>query len=148
MMMISDHRMGDNDNGPDRVIVCILPHKHHKRHRYQRHERRRYQRHKRHQFHQYSQWLSRSRLLVLMKTLVALEDDKDPDHGNEHLYMYLLKTDDESAATEPQGRMSHCSSSPQGRESPRRQKGKNNSAEVKKPRDLPRGRRQKLRRRR
>ena len=33
-MMISHHRMRDNDNGLDRVIVCILTHKHHKRHRY------------------------------------------------------------------------------------------------------------------
>ena len=71
MMMISHHRMRDNDNGLDRVIVCILTHKHHKRHRYQRHKRLRY--------HQYSQWLSKSRLQYLMKILVAPEDDKDPD---------------------------------------------------------------------
>ena len=30
-MMICHHRMGDNGNGPDRVIVCILLHKHHKK---------------------------------------------------------------------------------------------------------------------
>ena len=79
---------GDNDNGPDCVIVCILAHKHHKRHRYQRHKRRRYQCHKRHRYHQYNQWLSKSRLQYLMKTLAAPEDDKDPDRENEHLYMY------------------------------------------------------------
>ena len=62
--------MGDNGNGPDRVIVCTLLHKHHKRHRY----------------HQYSRWLSKSRLHYLMKNLGALEDDKDPDRENEHLY--------------------------------------------------------------
>ena len=71
--MIGHHRMGDNGNGPDRVIVCILPHK----------------RHKRHQYHQYSQWLSKSRLRYLVKTLVTLEEDKRPDRENEHLYMYL-----------------------------------------------------------
>ena len=49
------HRVRDNDNGPDRVIVSILLHKHHKRHRYQRRKRRRYQCHKRHWYHQYSQ---------------------------------------------------------------------------------------------
>ena len=37
---------------------------------------------------------------------------------------------------EPQGRAGDRSSSPQGRESPKRQQGKKNSAEVKKPRDL------------
>ena len=44
---------------------------------------------------------------------------------------------------EPQGRMSDRSSSPQGKESPQRQKGKTNSAEVMKPRDLPRAKKQK-----
>ena len=38
--------------------------------------------------HQYSQWLSKSRLQYLMKTLVAPEDDEDPDRENEHLNMY------------------------------------------------------------
>ena len=76
MMMISHHRMGDNGNGPDRVIVCILLHKHHKRHGYQRR--------KRHRYHQHSRWLSKNRLQYLMKTLVALQDDKDPDRENEH----------------------------------------------------------------
>ena len=40
----SHHRMGDNDNGPDRVIEYILTYKRHKRHRY----------------HQFNQWLSKS----------------------------------------------------------------------------------------
>ena len=48
-----------------------------------------------------------------------------------------IYTDDESATVEPQGRMSDRSNSPQGKESPQRQKGKKNSAEAKKPRDLP-----------
>ena len=68
--------MGDNGNGPDRVIVCILLHKRHKRHRHLCH--------KRHRYHQYSHSLQ-----YLMETLVALEDDKDPDRENEHMYMYL-----------------------------------------------------------
>ena len=71
-MMISHQRMGDNGNGPDRVIEYILTHKLHKRHRY----------------HQYRQWLSKSCVQYLMKTLVAPEDDTDPDRENEHLYMY------------------------------------------------------------
>ena len=50
-----------------------------------------------------------------MTTLVALEDDKDPDRENEHLHMYLFFSDDESATVEPQDRMSDRSSSPQGK---------------------------------
>ena len=71
MLMISHHRMRDNDNGPDRVIEYILTNKRHKRHRYQCH--------KRHRYHQYNQWLSKSRAQYLMKTLVAPEDEKDPE---------------------------------------------------------------------
>ena len=48
-----------------------------------------------------------------------------------------MKTDDESAAVEPQSRVSDRSRSPQGKESPQRQTGKKATAEVKKPRDLP-----------
>ena len=44
--MISHHKMGDNGNGPDRVIEYILTHKHHKRHRN----------------HHFNPWLSRSLL--------------------------------------------------------------------------------------
>ena len=62
--MFSHHRMGDNGNDPDRMMMCILLHKHHKRHRYQRHG------------HQYCQWLSKSGFQYPMKTMVALEDDK------------------------------------------------------------------------
>ena len=44
---------------------------------------------------------------------------------------------------EPHDRMSDCSSSPQGKESPQRQKGQKNTAEVKKPRDLPKAKKHK-----
>ena len=71
-MMISHHMVGDNGNGPDRVIECILTHK----------------RHKRHWNHQYSQWSSKSLLLSLMKILVAPED-KGLDRVSEHLYMHI-----------------------------------------------------------
>ena len=47
--------------------------------------------------------------------------------------------DEESAAMEPQGRVSDRSRSPQRKESPQRQKGKKTTAEVKKPSDLPKG---------
>ena len=57
-----------------------------------------------------------------MKTRVAPED-KDPDRENEDLYMYL-KNHDESAAVEPQGRVSDRPRPPQRKESPQRQKGK------------------------
>ena len=52
-------------------------------------------------------------------------------------------TDDESAAVEPQSRVSDRSRSPQGKESLQRQKGKKNTAEVKKPRDLPKAKKHK-----
>ena len=54
-----------------------------------------------------------------------------------------IYTDDESAAVEPQSRVSDRSRSPQGKESPKRQKGKKTTARVKKPRDLPRAKKHK-----
>ena len=60
--------------------------------------------------------------------------------------------DEESAVVEPQGLVSDRSRSPQGKESPQRQKGKKTTAEVKKPRVLPKAKKHKpmhgLRRRR
>ena len=47
-MMISHHRMGDNGNGPDRVIEHILAHKSHR-------------------YHKFNSWLSRSLLLDQMR---------------------------------------------------------------------------------
>ena len=86
----------------------------------------------------YNQWLSKSHLQYLMKTLVALEDDKGPDRENEHLYMYLYITDDESAAVEPQSRVSRpFKVATKKRPVHRRQKGKKTTADVKKPSDLP-----------
>ena len=55
----------------------------------------------------------------------------------------IKDADDESAAVEPQIRVSDCSRSPQRKESPQRQKGKKNTAEVKKPRDLPKAKKHK-----
>ena len=72
-----------------------------------------------------------------MKTLVAPEDNKDPVRENEHLYMYRIFTDDESAPVEPQSRVSDRSRSPQRKERPQREKGKKTTAEMKRPSDLP-----------
>ena len=47
-----------------------------------------------------------------------------------------IHTDDESATVEPQSRVSDLSRSPQGNESPQRQKEKKTTAEVKKPSEL------------
>ena len=120
-MMICHHRMGDNDNGPDRVIVYIHTHKHHQRHGY----------------HQHNQWLSKSRLQYLMRTLVAPEDDKDPHGEKEHLYMYRHIPLMSQQLWNNKSRVSDRSRSPQRKESPQRQKGKKTTAEVKKPSVLP-----------
>ena len=77
-----------------------------------------------------------------MKTLAAREDDKDPDRENEHLTVPIY-SDHESAAVEPQSRVSDRSRSPQRKATPQRQKGKKNTAEVKKPRDLPKAKKHK-----
>ena len=71
-----------------------------------------------------------------MKTLVAQEDDNDPDRKNENLYMYFF-VPMMSQHVEPQSRVSDRSGSPQGKGSPQRQKGKKTTAEVKKPSHLP-----------
>ena len=57
-----------------------------------------------------------------------------------HVPMY---TDDESAAVEPQSRVSDRSRSPQGNQSPQRQKGTKTIAEGKKPRNLPKAKKHK-----
>ena len=88
-------------------------------------------------------WTKKAESQYLMKTLVALEDDKDPDRENEHLYRYLQFSNDESAAVQPHCRVSGRSRSPQGKDSPQRQKGKKNTAEVKKPRELPKAKKHK-----
>ena len=116
-MMISHHGMGDNGNGPDRVIVR-----------------------KRRRYHQCSQWLSNSRLQ--WKTLVSSgrrQRSRSRERAPVHVPTY---TDDESAAVEPQGRVSDRSTS-QGKERPHRQKGKKNTAKMKKPRDLPKAKKHK-----
>ena len=120
-MMICRHRMGDNDNGPDRVIVYIHTNK----------------RHKRHGYHQYKQWLSKSCLQYLMKILGAVEDDKDPDREEEHLCMYRHIPLMSQQLRNHRSRVSDRSRSPQRKESPQRQKGKKTTAEVKKPSVLP-----------
>ena len=117
-MMISHHRMGDNGNGPDRVIEYILTHKCHKRHRYQRHKR------------QDSGKRQRSR-----------------SRGTSTCTCTYF-SDDESAAVEPQSRLSDRSMSPQRKESlqeqsPQKQKGKKTTAQVKKPSDLPKAKKHK-----
>ena len=52
-------------------------------------------------------------------------------------------TDDESAVVEPRSRVADRSRSSQGEESPQRQKGKKNTAEVQKPRELPKAKKHK-----
>ena len=126
-MMISHHRMGDNGNGPDRVIEYILAHR----------------RHKRHQYHQFNP-------IVLQEPATELDEDpgssgrQQRSRSRERAPVHVSPSaDEESAAVEPQGRVSDCSRSPQRKESPQRQKGKKTTAEVKKQSDLPKAKKHK-----
>ena len=89
----SHHRIRDNDNGLDCVIVCIRTHKHHKRRRYQRHKRRRY--------HQIQP-------MVIQEPFTVLDEDsgssgrRQRSRSRERAPVHVPKgTDDESAAVEP-----------------------------------------------
>ena len=82
----------------------------------------------------------------------ATEPDDDPGSSGRRQRSRLRErgpvhvppsADEESAAVEPQGRVSDRSRSPQRMESPQRQKGKKTTAEVKKPSDLPKAKKQK-----
>ena len=72
MMMISHHRMGDNGNGPDRVIENILATS------------------TTDSTHGFPGALFQN----LMRILVAPEDNKSLDRVSEHLYMYQWRRKD------------------------------------------------------
>ena len=134
MMMIRHHRMDDIGDGPDRVIVYIVRHKHHKRHRYQRHKRH----------------LHTNTAKVIQEPFTVPDEDsgssgrRQRSRSRERAPVHVpIYTDDESAAGEPQSCVSDRSRSPQGKESPQRKRGKKNTAEVKKPRDLPKAKKHK-----
>ena len=96
-----------------------------------------YQRHKRHQYHQHSQWFIQEPFTV-PDEYSGSSGRRPRSRSRERAPVHVpIHTGDESAATEPQGRVSDRSRSPQGKASPQRQKGKKTTVEVKMPRDLP-----------
>ena len=77
----------------------------------------------------------------------ATEPDEDPSSFGRQQKRAPVhvppSADEESAAMEPQGRVSDRSRSPQRKESPQRQKGTKTKAKVKKPSDLPKAKKHK-----
>ena len=119
---LQDDRMRENGNGPNRVIEYILTHKRHK----------------------FNQWLSKILLLNLMKKDPGSSGGQQKSRSRERVPVHVPPSaDEESAAVEPQCRVSDRSRSPQRKETPQRQKGKKTTAEVKKLSDLPKAKKYK-----